>query len=524
MPSAPEASAAAAIPARWLRVAWAACLVLWAARWPSFPVSLDPAYHLMVARQVQAAGGPIAVETWQGAPDGRPHLYPPALHVLLAGLGSLGLPPVTGLRLLSAAVMPVLLAALFATARRLLGPLPALASALMALASVGWWLQLTGTMASTLALLALLGWLVALAGGRWVAAGCWLALAWYTHLGVPWMLVAASLMAIAALPSCRAAAARGLGLGVVLASPWLWHLARHAGEVRVVGRLENQAVLVAPILWIFAAIGLVAAWRKGSGGRLLAAVAPASALMAPVFAARWLGGEGLLPAVLLAGTGVVAAAGWRGWPTRIPTIARVAALAAMTWIAPQARLEAGRWRWQPPASLPIQWIIGAPASEFEPMSLDGPHARRLAELVARHSRPGEILWSNAPYAGGFVAALAGRATSSAMFYEVPPRLADPIAAAHLVLWWPIDPLPGMPALEAVRGRYRLEPVARTEAAVLFRQPGERPLARDPRRAIPLAAAAVLLWGVLGVACLDMARRPAVAAAPPARGKDRSWGK
>jgi hypothetical protein len=128
----------AEVPARWIWWAGLACTVLWAVRWPAFPPLLDPAYHLAIAQQVRAAGGVLAQDVWQWAPVGRPHLYPPALHLAMAGGLAIGLPPVALLRLLSVAAPLAVLVSLVGVAHRLLDSRQALGTLLIALAPFGW--------------------------------------------------------------------------------------------------------------------------------------------------------------------------------------------------------------------------------------------------------------------------------------------------------------------------------------------------------------------------------------------------
>jgi len=143
-------------PSRWVRwlpwVSLAAFTVLWLARWHSFPLSLDSWYHLLVARQIADAGGPITYEWWEHAPVGRVHLYPPMLHLLLAGLLNVGCAPIVAARLASVLIAPCLLLTIFLASRRLFADASvAWATLLMALVPMTWLLKLTEAMASGLA-------------------------------------------------------------------------------------------------------------------------------------------------------------------------------------------------------------------------------------------------------------------------------------------------------------------------------------------------------------------------------------
>ena len=121
------------------------------------------------------------------------------------------------------------------------------------------------------------------------------------------------------------------------------------------------------------------------------------------------------------------------------------------------------------------------------------------------SQPGEILWSNAPYALGLVAALAHRPIASAMLNEVLPlHWRDPRQAAHLIIWYKFDPIPGMPSLQRFRA-HALTRVDEDDLAILFRQAGVQATAHPPQRIVPWWVAAGLLGLLLGGVVWDSAR-------------------
>ena len=232
---------------------------LWLARWATFPLFLDPYYHLLVARQVLEARGPILYEWWEAAPAGRPHLYPPVLHLVLAGLLGIGCPPVTAIRLVSVVLPPAVLLTLFVVMRRLFTLRAALAALMVALVPFSWMLQLSHGLASGLASIELLGVLAAAARRRWLAVLALLGLLFYTHLGLPWIAVAALGLSVVfgAVKPWREAAASVCG-GVALGLPWLWHVASQHQVFHVAARQENRNVELAAALYVLAAFG---AWR-----------------------------------------------------------------------------------------------------------------------------------------------------------------------------------------------------------------------------------------------------------------------
>ncbi len=475
--------------------------VLWLARWPSFPLILDPYYHLLIAREVAQAHGPILYDWWQYAPIGRPHVYPPVLHIALAGALRLGMGSIALLRVVSVVIVPALLAMLVCATRRLFGGEAALACLVAALLPFVWLPHAAIAWAASLAMIEMLWMFVMVEQGSWLAAGLLLALMFYTHLGLPWVALATMLGYAAVRPSVRSTVARALW-GVVLAVPWLAHLARHAAAIHPTWRFENETVELYPVLYALAVGGAWRAIRSLPAARAWLICAIVSSLLTARFLYRWLNGEGLLAIVVLAGLGLEGMLRWSTahaasragrWLVVVGTA--LALLAAPTvHCSPTGR----RVVW-PDAGL----LHLLPWPKTLPSVLEGsfvaPPTERVAREVASVTQPGEILWSNAPYAVGLIAALANRAVSSAMFAEVgPSRGFDPIGAAHLVVWIKMDPLPGQPPLNQLIQRYGLSVVGETDLAVLLRNPRADALAAQPRAAIPFWLASVLLWGFLGL--------------------------
>jgi len=475
---------------------------LWLARWPTFPLLLDPWYHLLIARQLIEAGGPITFEWWQYAPVGRVHLYPPALHLSLAGLLGLGCSPIAAIRLLSVVIPCALVVSIYATMRTLFGPAVGLGSLLMALASFTWTLQVSGAMASGLASLCLLALLASLWARRWRAASCWLGLLCYTHLGLPWVAVAgiAWALLLRALGPIRPVVITA-GAGLALGLPWLTHVMRHAHLLQVTGRYENATLEFASGLWVAALYGAWRCWRGGPAARLLVSLWLGFSLMAHPYTFRWLSGEGILAVILLAGYGVADAAARLARsrrPAAAPWIVMLA-LSGVVWLAPTIlvtgqRVQVAWWD-----STPFH-LFGSPMTQRKSLDVQlyTPHTLQLAQTVAALSEPDEIVWSNMAYAGGLIASLSRRAMSSAMLYEVPPaQPLDQVGAAQWIVWFKVAPLPGAPDLATLRKRYPLTVAAEDEIAVILRHSTVVRRAHRPEAAVPWGLAFMLLCVLIG---------------------------
>jgi hypothetical protein len=430
------------------------------------------------------------------------------LHLLLAGLLKAGCPALLSVRLATAALPPALLASVFLVSRRLFGPSTALACMTASLLPFSFHLQSGMALAAALGLIELLWLMEAVERNRPRAAGLLLALLFYTHLWMPWAALAMVAAYAALNPAARGCVLRA-GWGAVLALPWLVHLGRHRGALQHLPRWENVLIEIMPLLLLAAAAGLVeCARRRGPWLWPLAALAGGVPLVFGRLSYRLLSGEGLVPVLLLAGVGMCWLA--RRLAPAVPVgrdrgeLIGMGALTLLLVCAPTLAHRETGWRWLWPDAAPWH-LLNAPFTP--PKRLDAgiysPQVEKAARLVERSSGAREIIWSNAPYAGGFVAALAHRPTSSFMFSEIrPARSFDPPAAAHLILWFKLDPRSLLGDWSLV-SHLQLIPMQQDEFVALFRQPAVAETARPPQAACPLWAAWVVFAAAVGVIGWDL---------------------
>ncbi|MBI2093407.1 MAG: hypothetical protein HYT88_01615, partial [Candidatus Omnitrophica bacterium] len=459
-------------------------------------------YHLMIANQVAQAGGPIAYEWWEFAPEGRPHLYPPLLHVLLAAGIKLGLSPLTVIRLASTVLLPTLLVSIWAVVRRLFGSLTALCCLWMAMVPFSFHLHSTITLAATLGMILLLWMMVALESNRWFSAGLLLALLSYTHLGIP--IVALTLMAVMAVirSQTRKTIFKAFW-GLFLVLPWGMHLWNHREVFHVVPRMENEMLELVPIILVFSAIGFWHCCKQRGSHLWLLAMLAGFLWFSKHHAFRWLSGEGMLPIILLAGVGMCAVA----QPVRRHALWVTGFLFAISIVLP-TRIQTPKgwqWRWQDTAAWHLLHAPGTVSKALD-ASFTTHLTEHLAQTTASLTQPDEILWSNFSYAMGSIAALAKRPMSSAMLNEVAPAtFRDPIQAAHLIIWFKVDErLPGsLPS--SILKSYSLTRVAEDDLAILYRQQGQRLRAHFPQAVLPLGVILGFLGAALGFIGQDLLR-------------------
>jgi len=503
--------------------------MLWLARWPSFPLVLDPAYHLLMARQVVAANGPILYDWWEYAPLGRPHLYPPILHVVLAGLLKGGISPVTTIRLASVVLFPSLLVSIWLVVHRLLRPSTALCCVWMSLLPWVFYLHTTMAMAATLGMIELLWMIERLEARRPVAAGILFALLCYTHLGLPWIALVAVGCYGVLQPAARPILLRA-SWGLVPVLPWWWHLWNHRALLHTVSRSENLMFELLPCVIVTAVIGAWRCWRLKGTYLWCLALWAGFTLLLPSYFYRWINGEGVLPLILLGGvalewmigivtTGIEGRLGaltaHRGGAAALATlVVMITCVLSPTFVSHAGH---GRWLWPDSGLLHVMGAPGMTERRLE-IGVHGPLIEQVVQEVEHLTTPGEILWSNAPYAVGWVAALSQRAMSSSMLDEVPAEhTTDPIDAAHLIVWFKMLPMPGDPGPEILKG-HPIERVAEQELAIFLRNPRARQRAATPKAIIPLWAAMACVLGALGLIVGEARRFPRQAYLRRGRGR------
>jgi hypothetical protein len=93
-----------------------------------------------------------------------------------------------------------------------------------------------------------------------------------------------------------------------------------------------------------------------------------------------------------------------------------------------------------------------------------------------------------------------------MLNEVgPAQPFDPIAAAHWIVWFKLQTVPGAPPLNALIQRYQLKLVADSEVAVVYHNPTAVETAPLPHAVIPWWTAFVLSCGFFGLVLWDFRR-------------------
>ena len=480
---------------RWICTGWLILLavaVLSAAHWPIYPYFLDSYYHLSVIEGFRNAGGPVLQAVWEAAPQGRPHLYPPLFHLLFLPLREAGLPLMTLARFWTWLSFPALLLAVWLTLRQVGSPRLAALTLIALVTPYSFFLGSINYVPATLTLIFAMGILAALKRQRWVAGGLLLALVFWTHAGLSWLLALSLVLFGLFSRSHRKTAWLCVAVGLAGAAPWLLHLAQHSSNFRFAPRGEEHFLEFSLLPLVLALIGGIVAWRKGGIYRFWVALALGFLPMLAGYRFRFFAAQGLFPILLLTGIALEEAAArfLNGWHL-------AAALAGLAFLAPT-------WHTSPTAQQ-LVWadttpivLSGAAKPAFRGTGNPLYQSRLITPLVQAvqaHTNRDELVFCNLPYMGILLGVLSDRASSSPLLREMgdTPQ-ADQIRPARVIVWLK-DPS-GSPSREMEEAvlQFHLRPLGETELAYLF----FNPYADGKRQAQKAVCAGWLALGVLGL--------------------------
>ena len=262
----------------------AATILLIIVRRDRFPVFVDIYYHLSVMEMFDQAGGIVAHDFLQFAPEGRDHLYPPLLHLCMLAMNKAGITTEAIGAMVSAGIYPLILCTIWFIVRETFSRKAASMGVLLLLTSWSFFYTTAVVSAAGIATILALWTYYFTSTGRWLSASLTMALCIYSHLSYP-HLIALSLALIAILdPRMRAVVPKILGIAYALALPWVVLVIVHRDAISQTS-MDGGLQQVELLLVMLAAGGFVLSCRKlrGSDATYAVPVAMLAAMMPILF-------------------------------------------------------------------------------------------------------------------------------------------------------------------------------------------------------------------------------------------------
>jgi hypothetical protein len=454
-----------------------------------YPVNLDIPYHMAVTKGFQEAGGVTTWDYWDYAPVGRPHIYPPLLHVIMSLMLDVGLPMEETATFICLAMFPLILLSLWWAMRRLFSPRAAFyALALAGVCYVFFW-QTGVTVAASLVLALTPLVFLSLEEDHKVAAAVLLAMCLYSHLVLGHLVALALLIYMLHRRAAWKKILTTLVLAYLLYLPWGINVLANLGSFNASEPGMGGGFSLHVLLWALAVAGLVICYlhgRRYNGYYLLPAYLFSMVPIVFFYSNRFWDGHVFLPLAMLGGVALDRLHSFMAehlsWQAFKPVHARLAAAGMMSALlllvlcvdpvvaspkkagapwgqyvdgdmaGPGARMGTGgaantisqRFKAmrdgsidlviQPTTLMVLVGLEDAPRNAGDQQPVFGEDNRELMRAIEEYSDPGDIVYVPEGRLGDLIYAMTGRYVTAGMFHEVQPEeKPDPSSDAALAV-------------------------------------------------------------------------------------------
>ena len=412
--------------------------IMQTSRWPVFPQHLDIYYHLLTAWGFIQKGGYSSWDFWQYAPVGRPHVYPPLFHIILALFMKAGVDKIILAKIFSIAIPLTFLVTLWSFLRNKFSSCLAFFSLITISSSLPFYASLTNHMPSTIALTFGILAIWQFMDKRTVFAVLLLALCFYTHIGVSYFIMLTLVIYALFNKECRRSAFIITTSAVILAMPMIMRQLSGINLFSIPSVKENYSCEFKTIDYILAIIGFAILLRSKGKGRLFIALFLASFAYLP-YMARFFSGEGYLSVALLAAValyGISESFGRNRYAKYIVISAALFMLIFSPTIA-TGQLDEG----YPPNRLFL--FDSAPMNMLFPKVNERIISSTVwfeerysfaSRLIEENSSPGDIIYCREDIVGLCLAVASGRATANYLLPEVYSKgRTDPYADSKIII-------------------------------------------------------------------------------------------
>ena len=238
------------------------CLVLIAVNFSMYPVYLDIPYHMAVTEGFQEAGGVTTWDFWDYAPDGRPHIYPPMLHVSMSLMLDLGLSMEVVATLVSIIMFPLIMLCLWWSMRKLFGSRAAFYSLVLVAVPYMFFWQSGVTIAASIVLALTPLIFVMLEEDRRLAAVILLAMCLYSHLVMGHLVALALLVYMLHRRDNWKSVLTILAFSYLLYLPWGIVVIANLSSFSTSQALGGGNIILHLFLWLLALAGLVICYLR----------------------------------------------------------------------------------------------------------------------------------------------------------------------------------------------------------------------------------------------------------------------
>lgn len=430
---------------------------------------MDIYYHLLTAWGFLQAGGYSGWDFWEYAPLGRPHIYPPFFHLILAGLIKLGISKVILAKLFEVLLPPIFLVVLWRFLRKNYNTRLAFFVLLFCGSSYSFYLSLLNHLPATIALI-----LGILAYGQFLKNNylrslLFLVLSFYTHIGIAWFLLFA-LLFWGCFEGKYRITSWALFLGtLLLSSPFLGKQLITLKSISRAGFILSERYLsqIKPLDCLLAISALVLIIKNKKYYLFLSLFL--ASLIFLLYPYRFFSAEGYFPLLLLAAVFL------ENLSEKIKSRYLLIPLASLILVvSPTLSLE--RPKGQGNIALRLDFFdsafLGMLLARIEnpryPNTWYANEYITAAVLVKNNSQESDIVYSTLNIPGMAIASIAGRATANALLPEIrPAKDLDPFSVSKIIIFAQDDPRETINRLVTT---HRLLKIGENKMFVVYRNP------------------------------------------------------
>ncbi|MBU2540402.1 MAG: glycosyltransferase family 39 protein [Candidatus Omnitrophica bacterium] len=482
-------------------------------RWKWMPTFIDIYYHLLTVLNFYRCGGIPSISFWEYAPYGRPHLYPPLLHILMLIVFKLNGNILTTARIFELLIFPFMLCTIFLTIKTVFGCRLAFWSVLIASSMYSFYLSSVDFLPASLAFC--LGLLVfySLERNRIIAAIIFMALAFYSHVSISFFFFLALIIYGLTFRERLLNIVKITSASLFLYLPLLIHQLRYLSFFDPHKTRENFPFELNISVYLLAIIGIFLAIRQKKKFLFFIALVFAGIVFLPL-RYRIFSGQGMIGIILLAALSLEFFYDKliNKFPKSSPVFRSLAYISlvffAIFLISPTISIHESDVKFNLIGSTYINIIPSQEVRErTNEISIYLPKTfSPVIDVVEDQTNQDELIASNFEYLAGFISVFSQRATTSAMLPEIMPfRDINPFKHAKLIIWLKdpdrltIEPERLIEGLDLVK-------VAETEIFFIYKNPQANFKQKDSQRSIAYGVCIVLLIASLAIAIFDLCRR------------------
>jgi hypothetical protein len=472
-------------------------------RWQLFPAFMDIYYHLSVMLGFDRAGGYVTTDFLQYAPVGRPHLYPPLLHFIMLGFYKLGFSPLVIARLLNVVLYPLMLISLWVFGRTVFGRRFAFWSVVLGSSSYYFYLEISNLPAFSLAFITGVLALAALERDRSIAAVLLLAMTFYSHTFVGYLiLTSVFLYGIFVRKAVRYGSVTAAV--IVLSLPILVHQTANYRYFRFSDAAVLHDAAINIFLYLLALAGLAAcAIKKQKYYLLLSLFSVFLSMAAGNYQSRFFSGAAQVPLIFLGAAGIELLLERMGRYGKNVSLSVVLLVFTAVYIFSPAIFFSRKTPASAKGVYSVFMNLFLPGSGLGRMPLERgldscmynpKFTDPLIKLIRENSSPDDILYSDASYAAGMLSVFSGRAISCGMLPEVMPYQSfDQIKSAKLIVWFKETDGTYSEKLGRIINTYALAKIAENDIAAVYKNPFGGAKIIVPRPLIPETGVFTILF-------------------------------